>query len=153
MKPRAILDIQIQAAGWHRILRLRAQLEKAAKKTLMQLPEKFPFPCTITLLLTNDSTIRQLNRDFRGIDKPTNVLSFPQFDPRKLPKKGKEKAPILIGDIAIAYQYVVGETKKNHKILINHLTHLLIHGILHLFGYDHEADTKAVRMERLEGKI
>jgi probable rRNA maturation factor len=58
-----------------------------------------------------------------------------------------------MGDIAIAYRYIVGEAKRDNKILINHLTHLFIHGLLHLFGYDHGLDPEAARMERLETKI
>ena len=104
----------------------------------------------VTLLLTNDGAIRRLNRDFRGIDRPTNVLSFPQWTPRQLSKIGKKGEIVPLGDIVIAYQYVVAEAKKDHKILINHVTHLLIHGLLHLFGYDHTSDTEAGKMERLE---
>jgi probable rRNA maturation factor len=153
MKPGAILDISIDHKGWRRIPRLRVQLEKAAKATLGHLPKQYRFSCTIGLLLTGNAAIRRLNRDFRGIDRPTNVLSFPQLDPRKLPKRGKKEEPIHLGDIAIAYQYIDGEAKKDHKLLINHLTHLLIHGILHLFGYDHLSGKGAARMERLEQRI
>ena len=97
--------------------------------------------------------MRELNRDFRGVGKPTNVLSFPQLDPRKFPKNDGKKQAVHIGDIAMGYQYIVGEAKKDNKVLINHVTHLLIHGILHLFGYDHGSETEAARMEGLEKRI
>ena len=58
-----------------------------------------------------------------------------------------------MGDIVLGYQYIVVETEKKHKILINHVTHLMIHGILHLFGYDHRLSADAVRMEQLEQKV
>lgn len=153
MKSPAILDIQIDHAGWRKIPRLRAQLEEAAQATLAHLPERYRFPATVTLLLTGNAAMRRLNRDFRGIDRPTNVLSFPQFTSRELSKKGKSKGLVPLGDIAIAYQYIVVESRKDHKILTNHAIHLLIHGILHLFGYDHQTEAEAHRMERLEKRI
>src|ERR1700679_3890277 len=153
MKKTPVLDISINHDAWRRIPRLKARLEAAAHATLGHLPERSGFPCTVTLLLTNDAAIRTLNRDFRGVGKPTNVLSFPQFDPGELPKNGKKREPVHVGDIAMGYQYIAGEAKKDNKILINHVTHLLIHGILHLFGYDHTSDTKAAHMEGLEKRI
>lgn len=153
MKKKSILDISIKHAAWRRVPQLGAKLEKAARMTFEHLPSRFRFPFTVTLLLTSDKEIKQLNLDFRGIAKPTNVLSFPQFDPRELPKKDKRKELIALGDIAMGYQYIVVESKKDHKMLINHITHLLIHGILHLFGYDHGSDAEAKPMERLETKI
>ncbi len=147
------LDLQFTDRRWRRIPKLRARLEKAAAVTLAHLPKNLRFPCTATLLLADDKTIRQLNRDFRGFDRPTNVLSFPQFAPRELTKKGKKREPVTLGDVVIAYQYVVAEAEKDRKPLINHVTHLLIHGLLHLFGYDHAADAEADSMERLEKRI
>jgi probable rRNA maturation factor len=153
LKSSSLLVLQIEFTGWSRIPQLNVRLHKAAQRTLATLPKALQFPCTMTLLLTNNKVVQQLNRDFRGKDKPTNVLSFPQYEPRELTKLGKAKQLVYLGDVAIAYQYVVGESKKDHKILINHVTHLLIHGILHLFGYDHISNSKAVRMERLEKRI
>lgn len=150
MKP---LEISITSANWKKISNLSAQLNKAANLTLKALPKKFHYPVTINLLLTSDQDIRRLNRDFRGLDKPTNVLSFPQFTPSQLAKMGKQKGVVALGDIAISYQYIVDEAKKDHKILINHLIHLMIHGLLHLFGYDHLSNSEAEKMERLEKRI
>jgi probable rRNA maturation factor len=151
--PGCTLDIVIKDARWRRIPNLQPRLEKAAKATLAYLPKRLQFPCMVNVLLTNDAGIRRLNRNFRGIDKPTNVLSFPQFYPSELPKKGKKRDKIEIGDIVLGYQYVVVEAKKDNKLLINHALHLLIHGILHLFGYDHRLTLDAIRMERLETRI
>ena len=147
------LDIYIEDKRWRHIPRLRVQLKKAASATLIRLPKHLRFPCMVNVLLTNNEGVRCLNRDFRGIDKPTNVLSFPQFYLSELPKKGKKRERIELGDIAFGYQYVVAEAKKDNKILINHVHHLLIHGILHLFGYDHRLARDAIRMERLEVRI
>jgi probable rRNA maturation factor len=153
MSKNPVLEISIGHVGWRRIPRLKARLEAAACATLEHLPKRLQFPCTVSLLLANDAAMRKLNRDFRGIDKPTNVLSFPQFEPSELPKKGKTKQIASMGDIIMGYQYVGAEAKKDNKILINHVIHLLIHGILHLFGYDHGLPAEAARMEGLEKKI
>ncbi|MDR3449868.1 MAG: rRNA maturation RNase YbeY [Alphaproteobacteria bacterium] len=148
-----LLDIQIALPSWRQVPKLRARLQQAARATQEHLPKKLRFPFAATVLLTGNAKVRQLNRNWRGMDKPTNVLSFPQFDPAQLPKLGKSGTCVEIGDIAIAYQYVVAESKKEHKILINHVTHLVIHGLLHLFGYDHIIDKEADTMEKMETTI
>ena len=154
MKQSAVLlDIQTTIAGWRRIPRLRARLLQAASATADHLPKKLRFPFTCNVLLTSDARLRQLNRDFRGIDKATNVLSFPQFSPAELPKLGKYGEMVELGDIALAYQYIVAEARRDHKLLINHVTHLVIHGLLHNFGYDHMMKAPAEDMEKLEIKI
>ena len=148
-----IVTVNQNFAGWSRIKGLRPALALAAQAAQKHLPENLRFPISVNLLLGSDTEIRRLNRDFRGKDKPTNVLSFPQYEARDLRGLKRPKEAVEIGDIAMAYQYVVAEAKKDHKILINHVSHLFIHGLLHLFGYDHMHDTEAVRMERLETKI
>ena len=151
--PTASLEFQITGAAWRRIPRLRARLQQAAQVTAEHLPKKFHFPFTATVLLTGDAKVRQLNHDFRGIDKATNVLSFPQFTPAELPKFGKQSDGLEVGDIALAYAYTAKESKQNNKLLINHATHLVVHGLLHLFGYDHGHDHEAEKMEKMEIKI
>ncbi len=147
------ITIQIESAAWARVKDLRPRLAKAAKVAQAHLPKNLRFPISATLLLTTDAAIRRLNRDFRGMDKVTNVLSFPQYEPAEFRRLKTSKEPVELGDIAIAYQYMVLESKKDHKILIDHITHLFIHGFLHLFGYDHIKNTDAVSMEKLEIKI
>ncbi len=105
----------------------------------------------LAVMLTDDAGIRTLNKDFRGIDKPTNVLSFPAAPP---PGSGTEDdAPRALGDIAIAYQTVRREADDEHKPFAHHLSHLAVHGFLHLIGYDHETDDTAEAMEALETEI
>ncbi|MBV8061479.1 MAG: rRNA maturation RNase YbeY [Alphaproteobacteria bacterium] len=152
------LEIAIEHKGWDSIRGLRPLLGRAAEMTLAHLPEKYRFPVAFTVLLTGDKQVETLNHDYRGQKKPTNVLSFPQVEPEDLTRlgktvKGQKNAALCIGDIAMAYQYMVVEAKNDNKILKNHAAHLLIHGILHLFGYDHLTDPEAGRMERLETKI
>ena len=151
--PTASLDFQITLAAWRRVPRLRTRLQQAAQATLDHLPKKLRFPATATVLLAGNAKIRLLNHDFRGIDQATNVLSFPQFSPEALPRLGKQKNAVELGDIALAYHYVAAEAKKDGRLLIDHITHLVIHGFLHLFGYDHLCDHDAEKMEKLEIKI
>ena len=98
----------------------------------------------VSVLLTDDAAIRILNRDWRKIDKPTNVLSFPaaeQADGR------------LLGDIVIAYETLAREAEDEQREFPHHLAHLAVHGFLHLIGYDHQTDAQADEMEGLESRI
>lgn len=147
------ITVNQNSAAWSRVKGLRPRLAEAAMVTQQHLHKNLRFPISATLLLTTDAEIKRLNRDFRGKDKATNVLSFPQLEPANLRRLKNQKTAVEIGDIAIAYQYIVAEAKKDHKILIDHVTHLFIHGLLHLFGYDHLTDPEALLMERLEMKI
>ena len=105
----------------------------------------------LAVMLTDDPGIRTLNSNWRGIDKPTNVLSFPALQPEGAPKPGD--APRMLGDIAIAYETTRREADAEGKPFEHHLSHLAIHGFLHLIGYDHENDTDAEEMESLETEI
>ncbi|THD53181.1 MAG: rRNA maturation RNase YbeY [Phenylobacterium sp.] len=97
----------------------------------------------VTLLLTDDATIRDLNRRFRQQDKPTNVLSFPApTNPER-----------FLGDIALAYGVCAREAAEQGKPLAHHLQHLVAHGVLHLLGYDHMSDAEAFEMEGLERAV
>lgn len=102
----------------------------------------------VTVLLSSDEAIAELNRSFRGKDKPTNVLSFPFA----APYYGGEGAKPL-GDIIIAYETVIREAKDENKTPLDHLAHLTVHGLLHLTGYGHENDGDAERMEAMERTI
>jgi probable rRNA maturation factor len=95
----------------------------------------------LTVLLSSDQRLRQLNRDFRGKDRPTNVLSFPAGD-------GEYR-----GDIAIAYGVTKREAEAAGKLFADHVSHLVVHGVLHLAGYDHERARDARVMEPLEVEI
>jgi probable rRNA maturation factor len=141
-----ISDIKLRP----RFLRLAEAALKVAQK---KLPKEYRFPVIVNLLVTDDNGIKQLNRDFRGINKPTNVLSFPQFTRRQIARLTSGKQVIEIGDIAISLPYIVIEAKKERKLLINHFIHMVLHGFLHLLGYDHIISRQAAEMERLEAQI
>ena len=105
----------------------------------------------IAVMLTDDAGIRTLNSNWRGIDKPTNVLSFPALQPTG--PATPDDAPRMLGDIAIAYQTTRKEADDEQKPFDHHLSHLAIHGFLHLIGYDHEKDGEAEAMEAVERQI
>ena len=105
--------------------------------------------CEVSLLLCSDDKIRQLNFDHRGKDKATNVLSFPAADEDHAGDQIWEQ----LGDIAIAYETCVREADESGISTHNHVTHLFLHGVLHLLGYDHENDDDANEMEMLEIKL
>lgn len=105
----------------------------------------------LAVMLTDDAGIRTLNSNWRGIDKPTNVLSFPALQPTG--PVGPDDAPRMLGDVAIAYQTTRKEADDEQKPFDHHLSHLAIHGFLHLIGYDHEKDDDAEAMETLERQI
>jgi probable rRNA maturation factor len=105
----------------------------------------------LAVMLTDDAGIRTLNSNWRGIDKPTNVLSFPALPPTGA--VGPEHAPRMLGDIAIAYETTRKEADDERKPFDHHLSHLAVHGFLHLIGYDHEKDDDAEAMESLETEI
>jgi probable rRNA maturation factor len=101
----------------------------------------------ISVVLADDATIRRLNRRWRGIDNPTNVLSFPAA------AAGARAPSRFIGDVVIAYETLARESSAEGKPLLHHLAHLAVHGFLHLVGHDHETDSQAEAMEALERDI
>jgi probable rRNA maturation factor len=108
----------------------------------------------VSLLLSDDATVRRLNADWRGHDRPTNVLSFPALGlvPGAWPDRPPAMPPFL-GDIVLALETVRREADGEGKPLPTHLSHLVVHGTLHLLGYDHEREADAVVMEGLERRI
>lgn len=109
-------------------------------------------PLEISVVLADDATVQALNRDWRGKDKPTNVLSFATLDDDEAPVV--PGAPLLLGDIILAYGTCRAEADELGKPLRDHLSHLVVHGVLHLLGYDHEEDeAEAEEMEALETSI
>lgn len=124
--------------GWRRVRGLNGRLKKAAKLALER------GGCshgTFTLLLADDAKLQSLNMTFRAKDKPTNVLSFPA---------GRED---YLGDVAMAYGVTRKEAREQKKSFSDHATHLTVHGVLHLLGYDHETAKAAKIMEPLEVEI
>jgi len=108
---------------------------------------------TASLLFTSDEDIRVLNAEWRGKDKPTNVLSFPMLERSDLVDLAPHGPPEMLGDIALAYETCAREAGDKGLPVEQHAAHLIVHGLLHLAGYDHEtSDDAAEAMEALETK-
>ncbi len=106
----------------------------------------------VSLVLTDDDSVAALNRDYRSKDGPTNVLSFPQEDDFDAPS-ALPGMPVMLGDVVIAYGVTAREARDQGIPLADHLTHLCVHGMLHLLGFDHIEADEADRMEGLETEI
>jgi probable rRNA maturation factor len=143
--PAIAIDVIIASDRWKEPEKteaiVRRAVTRAAETTLSTMgPE-------LAIVLTDDSAIRLLNRDWRGVDAATNVLSFPARS-----ASGRHFAAHL-GDIVLAYETIAREARGEKKPFAHHVAHLAIHGFLHLIGYDHERDEDAEAMEQQERKI
>ena len=158
-RPRAApaIDIVVESPLWKAQRGVRAVLQRAigeaAAMTAMSGGKAAAMAATsggeLAIVLTDDSAIRALNRDWRGKDQPTNVLSFPApAAARTLP--GQPGEVRLIGDIVIAYETVEREARAEQRPFRHHLAHLAVHGFLHLVGHDHVVEAEADAMEALE---
>ncbi len=111
-------------------------------------------PVEIAIRLTVDAEVQQLNRQYRDKDKPTNVLSFPMYAPEDILTLEDERLPeIMLGDIVLARETCIREATEKGLTVSAHATHLIVHGVLHLLGYDHIDDEDAEDMEALERRI
>ncbi|EKF19433.1 rRNA maturation RNase YbeY [Nitratireductor pacificus] len=143
-----VLDHTVEAGAWPPEADLLALTRRAIGAAVAVSEADLEDHVAVSLLFTDDDGIREINRAWRGKDKPTNVLSFPAAPPAVA---GPD--PVPLGDIAIAYSTVVREADDEGKTFEDHLTHLLVHGFLHLLGYDHETEEEADEMEGLERNI
>jgi len=131
-------DILINFSSWEKHPGLKELIKIAIKQTVSNVDTKGYNE--ISILLTSDTQIQQLNRQYRSINQPTNVLSFPSEKPH-------------LGDIILSYEYIQKELINLNKKFEEHISHLIIHGTLHLYGFDHENDKNAVTMENMERHI
>ncbi len=131
----------VEDPAWRTPRGLTATLRRAAQAALDA--ARFKGKSALTILLADDAKLQELNRDFRSLNKPTNVLSFP----------AAENPDGYRGDIAIAHGVTSREAKDSGKTFADHASHLVVHGVLHLAGYDHERPRDAKAMEPLEVKI
>ena len=135
-------DVVIESALWKGMDDVGSIVRRAIAEaaTMLSTP-----PAELAIVLTDDSTIRQLNAAWRGVAEATNVLSFPT-------PRGADQ-PTLIGDIVLAYQTIEREARAQGKPFAHHVAHLCVHGYLHLLGYDHMQDTDAEAMDQVEREV
>jgi probable rRNA maturation factor len=146
-KPEISIDISVEAGDWPAesvLLKLANAAIAAGAGEMGALGGS----SELSLVFSDDAAIRRLNAGWRGKDKPTNVLSFPAFSWRR-----GDPLPPMLGDIVVAAETVRKEADLEGKPFEHHLTHLIVHGFLHLLGYDHETDGEAEEMEGLERRI
>lgn len=135
------LAVRVDDPGWAAVAENPdAVVERAVAATLAAFE---PEPTELSVVLSDDATVQALNREHRGKDYPTNVLSFP---PAFVPPDG----PRPLGDVILALGTVLREAGEQDKAAVDHLTHLVVHGVLHLSGFDHETEAEAEEMEDLE---
>jgi probable rRNA maturation factor len=139
------LDIAIEDDGWAALTNLELLVEQAVAAAL----PKGEQGKIITVLFADNETMQDLNNEWRGLNKPTNVLSFPA--PKDQPVPPGELP--LLGDIVLGFATCAQEAEEAGKTLADHTCHLIVHGVLHLLGYDHENDKDAEVMEAAEIKI
>lgn len=152
------IDCLIEADQWGsedgplcRAIRVSAQ--SAARRGFADSAAKPGVAAELTIVLTDDAAVRSLNADWRGKDVPTNVLSFPNATQAEIAAAGPDGPPLLLGDVVLAYSTCAREATTQGKALEHHVAHLVVHGVLHLFGHDHQADDEAELMEGLETAI
>jgi probable rRNA maturation factor len=142
------IDVSVEAGGWAGEDVLRDTAARAVAAAWAELGLGEDAATELSLLFSDDAHVRTLNRDWRGKDKATNVLSFPAFE-----TEPGGPVPPLLGDVALAFETVAAEAALESKRFEHHLTHLIVHGLLHLLGYDHEVAEEAEEMEALERRI
>jgi probable rRNA maturation factor len=146
------VDIVVESALWDGTPGVEPALRRALATAAAMLSTK---GAELAIVLTDDSAVRALNRVWRGIDRPTNVLSFPA---RPLPQplaadSAVAALPVQLGDIVIAFETTAQEARTESKSFEDHLAHLAVHGFLHLLGRDHDSEGDAEAMEGLERAI
>ena len=137
------IDIFIEAGDWPAEPELTRLVDRAVAAAFAETGAEGA--SELSVVFSDDAHIRALNAGWRGKDKPTNVLSFPAFS---FPKG--EPLPPMLGDIVLASETVAREAALEGKPIENHISHLVIHGLLHLLGHDHETDAEAEEMEAIE---
>ncbi|WP_454815685.1 rRNA maturation RNase YbeY [Labrys neptuniae] len=141
------IEIAIESDLWQDPDAIEALITRAVVKSLDVAELAHAPGAELSIVLTDDASIRAINAEWRGKDKPTNVLSFPQAVGDAI-----ETAPML-GDIIFAHETIAREAEETSTSFADHLSHLTVHGLLHLFGHDHLTDAEAEVMEALEVRI
>lgn len=148
-EPGAIdIAVIVDAPGWASLVDDPETLCRQAARSAVSAAGLGAMATEVSVVLTDDAAVAALNRDYRGKDGPTNVLSF--ADPAPVVAPG---APRLLGDVVVALETTAAEAVRDRRPLADHLRHLVVHGILHLAGHDHHSESEAETMERLETAV
>ena len=158
--PDVTVDVVAEDARWadaEGAVDLTAQLADISRATLAHAGGRWPGRAVeMGVVLADDALVRRLNRDYRGKDRPTNVLSFALTDEagNAAPEEPADPGlPLMLGEVYLAYETVAAEAAEQNKTILDHTRHLVVHGVLHLIGYDHQEKAEAETMERLEAAV
>ena len=138
------VEIVTEAPGWEALGDAEEIARRSVGAALSQVARPYNPDAELSVVLADDARVRELNRTWRGKDSATNVLSFPAAEDDEI-----ETAPLL-GDIILAFETVADEARRDGKSLADHFAHLVVHGTLHLFGFDHMTEAEAEEMENAE---
>jgi probable rRNA maturation factor len=152
------IGVEVHAGAWSTALPGSERLARRAAETAWAALPADPAapwsgPAEVSLVLADDATVQALNRTYRGRDKPTNVLSFANLDAADAAAAAAPDAPVLLGDVVLALETLLREADAQGKVPGDHLCHLIVHGLLHLLGFDHQEDAEAETMEDLERRV
>ena len=154
------IEFEIEAESWKSIFGLQSLVEEVSLevfqncKNIVVLSEVAEIE--VFFLFTDDQKSRHLNKSFRGLDKPTNVLSFPSETKDSIVERlndRQNRRDIILGDVVLSYGVVMEEAEMQQKDINHHVSHLIVHGLLHLLGFDHILDSEADEMEQMEISI
>ena len=147
------LEVTVATGGWREAVVAPEEVAaRAARAAYTAASPDFGRSSEAAVVLTDDAEVQILNRDFRYEDRATNVLSFPAFNEDDIARLPAD-VPLILGDVVIALETATAEARAEAKTAADHLSHLVVHGMLHLLGHDHETDEEAIIMERLEVDI
>ncbi len=141
------VDCMAESALWDALPGAEALVEAACAAAVAGARRRLLPEVEIAVLLADDAHVQSVNKEWRGLDKPTNVLSFPAVPPDRV-----AGSPVL-GDLILAFETCAREAEQDEKTLAGHVSHLVVHGVLHLLGYDHLTDAEAEEMESLEVEV
>lgn len=147
---RTCTDIAVEDDRWLSVAGLEDLIPRLAAEAL-EAAQLSKDSCCVSIALLSDAEVHALNKSFRGKDAPTNVLSFPSS--ASVHRPGREDEPVFLGDVALAYETVAAEASAQGKTPLQHAAHLVVHGVLHLAGFDHDVEADAERMEAAEREI
>jgi probable rRNA maturation factor len=148
------VNLVIEDKNWKsRYPKVNLAFTKSIKKILLSTFPSLTIAFEISILLTGTKNMKKLNKKFRKINKDTDVLSFPAEEKNFFKKDLKLKKKVYLGDIALSYQYIEAIIKKQNTSFDDYFKKMLIHGVLHLIGYEHDSFTKYKKMNLLEQKI
>lgn len=139
-----VVDVVAESPLWSARPEIEGIAQRAVEAALAEARRPYNEDAELAVILADDARLKDLNRNWRGKDQPTNVLSFPAAEGEEI-----ATAPLL-GDLVLAFETVAGEAEREGKSFDAHFAHLVVHGTLHLFGFDHMSGEEAEEMENLE---